>query len=566
MVTCRMILEFQMSAELLQLPEIQDDSSAVKWIDELSFVLYTCSKTGGHHLSFFQKTNDQWILVTRVESEPINVLSTVFEDNIMKHSSLILVGYANGKIEHLQTPLLTSTDFSQSLFPGMFALDNIDSFFKQVSVKSLGKPPQTVKLSPNGFVAEFLTGSGKVKIMDKVKFKCKVPLEDRKEDFVNRLSAMLFLGFIKNNDMEDFKIFLSDIPTSYAKLVSKKVCEIFSNHVSLQQNTLTSSFFSPELGNLEIDILSLLYLVHKSLNPDSWACRNAYLMIQLRFVKEMFLRASKNPIFAMEVISNHIIDAGNSLVNNYDVKQLSTAIEFRIGSYHQMAALVLWTKDFCNLLARHLYIYFSGFEEIHESCWVFLLDVECRKIIKEVITLAKVYQYHLRDLINSNSFQNEHVYLSNLERTIRLKKVSLENFLVFLMHADQILLHDEQMEREMHFDAILNNAFTPSIANLELYYQTLERGLYEMEIGTGFESSLLFTTPRILNKQIDNILLTNIPKNVKLQKCNRCDQETQVEMIIDPAIGRFGLSPSWSNSYSESCICGGTWIICELEV
>lgn len=130
---------------------------------------------------------------------------------------------------------------------------------------------------------------------------------------------------------------------------------------------------------------------------------------------------------------------------------------------------------------------------------------------------------------------------------------------MFLSQADQILHRNEELETEMHFEATLDKVFMPSIADLELSYQTLERNLYEMDLGTGFESALLFTTPRILNRNIDNILLTNIPKNVRLQKCVRCGQETQVEMTIDGCIGRFEASPSWTNSYSESCVCGGAW-------
>lgn len=288
----------------LQLPDFHLESSIVKWVDEISFVLYTCSKAGGHYLSYFQNNNDNWLLINRIETDPINVLSTVFEDKILDSCNLVLVGYSDGKIEHLQTPSLKAIDFSRALFPGMFAVDGIDSFFNEVALKKLYRPPSSVQLSPNGFTAEFLTGKGKTKIVEVLDLKCKQPLEEEKLNFVNTLSSFLFVAFIKNNNgIEDFRSFLSEFPSYYAKLISKKVCEIFISHVSLEHN-LSSAFFAPELGNLEIDILSLVYFVQNALSPASWACRNSYLMLQLRFVKEMFLKACTNPLTALDLIGD----------------------------------------------------------------------------------------------------------------------------------------------------------------------------------------------------------------------------------------------------------------------
>lgn len=237
-------------------------------------------------------------------------------------------------------------------------------------------------------------------------------------------------------------------------------------------------------------------------------------------------------------------------------------VQFRIGAIHHLAALVLWTKDFCSMLARQMH---SKDSLKDGSCWIFLLDQECRNHLIELLLFVIVYHHQLKNIKESRDCTMQEVlYLMQLESILHLRQIQIEAFvsLLFQLSMQPINTTPEQIARaQMHLlcTSTVDPLYSPLLEQARVLFEGVQPSLFAVEKdATGSDSNSFLQPPRSYSNNIDCVLKTRIRPMVAVSKCSQCNNHTQAMPTIDPGLDKFQNHPSWKNSQG-TCSCGGKW-------
>jgi hypothetical protein len=241
--------------------------------------------------------------------------------------------------------------------------------------------------------------------------------------------------------------------------------------------------------------------------------------------------------------------------------------QFKRGSFHHIAAFVIWILDFASYLLRLMLQVYENPKSIGGSLWMFILIKDCRLLLLELLQVSKSFMSALGKEEISHTMHG--YYAEVLQKYISNGRPMIDILVEYYIQIDSQLqkstLDQVQSEQHLYATGELNGNHLNSIKSLKPIFDAYFPRFYTKnpnETDPKFFYNSLFdqTTRFAFNKNIDNILKQNNRSLVGLKWCNRCQMTTQIAIELDQSLHTYQSTPPWMNSYQDVCFCGGTWI------